>query len=120
VPIHQNKQVVSFSIYTRCLQPQPVVILVTSQKLQSSETFNNNICKRLVKPYELNLVSHAATKQNAQNTFTTVQRDEAKPACAPQLSGPHEITIQVIMSNWARMGALYARTRGSFPLVHLF
>jgi hypothetical protein len=51
-----------------------------------------------VKIHELNLVSHVATRQNAQNTFTTVQRDEVGPACAPQLSGPHEITIQVIMS----------------------
>jgi hypothetical protein len=55
-----------------------------------------------VKTHELNLVSHAATQQNAQNTLTTMQKDEARPACAPQLSGPHEPTIQLIMSTGPR------------------
>jgi hypothetical protein len=42
--------------------------------MQSSKTLNNNICKNIVMPHKLNLVSHAATRQSAQNTFTTVQK----------------------------------------------
>jgi hypothetical protein len=32
----------------------------------------------------------------------SLQCDEARPACAPQLSGPYELTIQLIMSTGPR------------------
>jgi hypothetical protein len=117
-PWQRNITLVRDLSCVRCLQHQPLVIEVTSQKLQSSKTLNNNICKKSVKTHELNLVSHAATRQNAQNTLTTMRWSKACMRSSTQWS--LRTNYSVNHEHWAQMGARFARTKGSFLLMQLF
>jgi hypothetical protein len=115
VPIHQNKQLVNFSVYTRCLQHQPVVILVISQKLQSSKTNSIIICKKTVKNHAVNLISHVEPNQLAHNKFVTVQVKKQSLHAPPHFVAP---TRESTLSDLRHLGPTWCVLIRNQDMVH--